>query len=164
MGTIKAECPNCDEEIQAHTVRDVDLSMPIVSVCPKCGVKSGFAWELVARDGTWLGQPIEHGAKAGPLELDERESGNWRVALCVPDDRVTQRIRVVDGVRDDIDVKTRAWIASLGRLIPADAGAVGMKRYPSSPAAIAAEFRVMTDAQRAETVALLMTDFKLRSV
>lgn len=45
-----------------------------------------------------------------------------------------------------------------GQLHPA------VKRFPSSPAAVAAEIRAMTDEQRSETIELLMNEFKLRPV
>lgn len=51
----------------------------------------------------------------------------------------------------------KEWFPN-GQLHPA------VKRYPISPAAVAAEIRAMSDEQRAETIELLMSEFKLRSV
>lgn len=68
----------------------------------------------------WLGQPCEDGAKSGPLTLEQYgvSGNNWRAVLDMDDDRITQSVYVAEGVRENIDARTRAWIRSLTELVP----------------------------------------------
>lgn len=102
----------------------------------------------------------------GPVEQPARVDSVLSLLTYVTPHHAHPVLRFTEGVLRDypqhvishlLVLPEKEWFPQ-GQLHPA------VKRYPSSPAAVAAEIRAMTDEQRAETIELLMAEFKLRAV
>lgn len=102
----------------------------------------------------------------GPVDQPARVDSVISLLKYVAGDPAHPILRFTEGVLRDypqhvishlLVLPEKEWFPQ-GQLHPA------VKRYPSSPAAVAAEIRAMTDEQRSETIELLMAEFKLRAV
>lgn len=128
---------NIREIIAADIDREV-LGEAFVSGRPSGAAEAAVgATEAHARglvgdgSGAWMGKPLAHGLKAGPLTLEQRADGFWAVRLTlftraesVPIGNsgvlmrhaTTSSSLLLVATSDRVDALTREWLASLANL------------------------------------------------